>query len=110
MKKFKATLIVGEKKPVYWNITDGEGNPRATLNVYNGSKPTLKEAEKMADLITFCLNLNEKYNIRAFEKMLSALKSSQKYIFYKEENNGNGLGEFPHPKFEIENAIKESKK
>jgi hypothetical protein len=37
--------------------------------------------------------------------MIKALLSVQKYLHYKEECDGRGLGHFPHPKHEVSTAI-----
>ena len=40
------------------------------------------------------------------QNMIKALLSVQKYLHYKEDCNGRGLGEsFPHPKHEVNAAI-----
>jgi hypothetical protein len=38
-------------------------------------------------------------------KMIKALLSVQKYLHYKEECDGRGLGAFPHPRHEVKTAI-----
>lgn len=58
--KWKATLIRGGKNlPIYWNISRGDGTTRASINVYQGDKETLKEAQTNAKKIVKALNAYE---------------------------------------------------